>query len=123
MTAAHPGLLETAEAVRKGGTTARAAVQASLDRIAATEPRVNAFTAVLADRALRRADQIDRHAMRPRSINCRVSVSNISMRPRTRDRVATCGRYPRDRFRRRRSSTTWVKCRATRSGRSLAVST
>lgn len=65
MTASIPDALATAEAVRSGATTARAAVQASLDRIAATEPRVNAFTALLAERALRRADQVDRHALRP----------------------------------------------------------
>ena len=39
---------------------ALAAVQASLDRIAATDGRVNAFTAVLAERALTRAEAIDR---------------------------------------------------------------
>jgi amidase/aspartyl-tRNA(Asn)/glutamyl-tRNA(Gln) amidotransferase subunit A len=65
MTASYPGALATAGAVRSGATTARAAVQASLDRIAATETRVNAFTALLAERALRRADQIDRHVLRP----------------------------------------------------------
>ena len=57
-------LCDTAAAVRSGALSARAAVQASLDRIAATEPRVNAFTAVLAERALKRADQIDRHTQR-----------------------------------------------------------
>lgn len=35
-------------------------VQASLARIAATDPQVNAFTAVLAERALARAEQLDR---------------------------------------------------------------
>jgi len=39
-----------------------AGVQAALDRIAATEPRVNAFTAVLAERALARAEALERHA-------------------------------------------------------------
>jgi AtzE family amidohydrolase len=58
--------LETAAAVRAGSTTAVAAVQASLDRIAATEPKVNAFTAVLAERALKRAAIIDKHERRPR---------------------------------------------------------
>ena len=38
-----------ADAVRKGSLTAHAAVSASLERIAATEPRINAFTAVLAE--------------------------------------------------------------------------
>jgi 1-carboxybiuret hydrolase len=36
-----------------------AAVRASLARIAATEPRVNAFTAILAERALARAARVD----------------------------------------------------------------
>jgi amidase/aspartyl-tRNA(Asn)/glutamyl-tRNA(Gln) amidotransferase subunit A len=36
------------------------AVRQSLDRIAATDGRVNAFTAVLAERALARADRLDR---------------------------------------------------------------
>jgi amidase/aspartyl-tRNA(Asn)/glutamyl-tRNA(Gln) amidotransferase subunit A len=52
--------------VRTGSLRAVDAVQAALDRIAATEPRVNAFTAVLAERALRRAALLDRHERRPR---------------------------------------------------------
>jgi amidase/aspartyl-tRNA(Asn)/glutamyl-tRNA(Gln) amidotransferase subunit A len=56
----------TAEAVRSGATSARAAVQASLDRIAASEPRVNAFTSVLAERALKRADTVDASPRRSR---------------------------------------------------------
>jgi 1-carboxybiuret hydrolase len=55
-----------ADAVRAGALSARTAVQASLDRIAATEPNVNAFTAVLAERALKRADAVDAHPRRPR---------------------------------------------------------
>jgi len=55
-----------AEAVRGGALSARAAVQASLDRIAATEPKVNAFTAVLAERALKRADAVDASPRRAR---------------------------------------------------------
>lgn len=50
---------DIASAVRGGSLSARAAVQASLDRINATEPAVNAFTALLAERALKRADQVD----------------------------------------------------------------
>jgi amidase/aspartyl-tRNA(Asn)/glutamyl-tRNA(Gln) amidotransferase subunit A len=45
---------------RPGGGSAVARVQASLARIAATDARVNAFTAVLADRALARAEALDR---------------------------------------------------------------
>jgi amidase/aspartyl-tRNA(Asn)/glutamyl-tRNA(Gln) amidotransferase subunit A len=56
----------TAEAVRSGATTARAAVQASLDRIAASDKRVNAFTSVLAERALRRAEAVDASPRRAR---------------------------------------------------------
>jgi 1-carboxybiuret hydrolase len=55
-----------AAAVREGAQTARAAVQASLDRIAATDGKVNAFTAVLAERALKRADAVDTHPRRTR---------------------------------------------------------
>ena len=42
-----------AGAVRGKSVSATALVQASLARIAATEPRINAFTDVLAERALR----------------------------------------------------------------------
>ena len=50
---------QTSEQVRSGVTSARAVVQASLDRIAATDPAINAFSSVLAERALRRADAVD----------------------------------------------------------------
>jgi len=64
-TAAAPaGLI--AEHVRAGSLRAVDAVQGALDRIAATEPRVNAFTAVLAERALRRAARVDKHERRTR---------------------------------------------------------
>ena len=55
-----------AQAVRSGALSARAAVQASLDRIAATEPQINACTAVLAERALKRADALDLSPRRAR---------------------------------------------------------
>ncbi|MET0542721.1 MAG: AtzE family amidohydrolase [Variovorax sp.] len=48
-----------AEAVRGKATSAVALVQASLNRIDATDKRVNAFTDVLRERALRRAGQVD----------------------------------------------------------------
>lgn len=48
-----------AAAVRGNAVGAVALVQASLDRIEATDRRVNAFTAVLRERALRRAAQVD----------------------------------------------------------------
>ena len=55
-----------AGAVRAGTLSARAAVQASLDRIAATDGQVNAFTSVLAERALKRADAVDASPRRAR---------------------------------------------------------
>lgn len=48
-----------ADAVRAGSVSASALVQASLDRIDATDGRVNAFTDVVRERALRRAAQVD----------------------------------------------------------------
>jgi amidase/aspartyl-tRNA(Asn)/glutamyl-tRNA(Gln) amidotransferase subunit A len=48
-----------AAAVRGNAVSAVALVQASLDRVEATDRRVNAFTAVLRERALRRAAQVD----------------------------------------------------------------
>ena len=50
---------EMAAAVRNGAVSASALVQASLARIGATEPRVNAFTDVTAQRALRTATALD----------------------------------------------------------------
>jgi 1-carboxybiuret hydrolase len=58
--------VDIAQAVRSGGLSARAAVQASLDRIAATDPAINAFTQVLAERALRQADAVDASPRRAR---------------------------------------------------------
>jgi len=55
-----------ADSVRGGTSTARAAVQASLDRIRATDGQINAFTAVLAERALKRADAVDASPRRAR---------------------------------------------------------
>jgi amidase/aspartyl-tRNA(Asn)/glutamyl-tRNA(Gln) amidotransferase subunit A len=63
---AAAGAQAIAQQVRDGTARATDAVQAALDRIAATEPRVNAFTAVLAERALKRAVLIDKHERRPR---------------------------------------------------------
>ncbi len=56
----------TAAAVRAGTLSARTAVQASLATIAATDGRVNAFTAVLAERAFQRADAVDASPRRAR---------------------------------------------------------
>jgi 1-carboxybiuret hydrolase len=57
------GILEISMSVRSGRFTARAMVEYSLARIAAFDGRVGAFTAVIAERALAKADAIDaRHA-------------------------------------------------------------
>ncbi|WP_127090151.1 AtzE family amidohydrolase [Aquabacter cavernae] len=50
---------EIAAAVKAGTVTARAVIEASLARIAALEPQVNAFTDVTAERALAKADAVD----------------------------------------------------------------
>jgi aspartyl-tRNA(Asn)/glutamyl-tRNA(Gln) amidotransferase subunit A len=54
-----PGALQIAAAVRAGQTTARAETMAALARIAQHNDALNAFTAVLSERALARADAID----------------------------------------------------------------
>ncbi len=51
--------IDAAAAVRAGRVSATALADASLARIGATEPRVNAFTAVTAERALRTAAALD----------------------------------------------------------------
>lgn len=57
------GILEISSGIRSGRFTARAAIEHSLARIERLDGRVGAFTAVLAERALARADAIDaRHA-------------------------------------------------------------
>ena len=48
-----------AASVREGRTTARAGIEAALERIAAADGTLNCFTAVLVERALRRADVVD----------------------------------------------------------------
>lgn len=53
-----------ARRVRDGSLTATAVVRQCLERIERTDARVNAFTSLLAERALRRAAQIDGHARR-----------------------------------------------------------
>jgi AtzE family amidohydrolase len=51
--------VEIAAAVSSGRVRARSVVEAALDRIAARNPAINAFTRVLSDRALREADAVD----------------------------------------------------------------
>lgn len=53
-----------AQRVRDGALSARAAVEQCLGRIEQTDTRVNAFTSLLAERALRRAAQVDAHTRR-----------------------------------------------------------
>jgi 1-carboxybiuret hydrolase len=55
-----------AAAVQSGAASASAVVQAALDRIAASDAKVNAFTAVLAERALKRAAWVDANDRRAR---------------------------------------------------------
>ena len=59
MTSATPGLDATAAALRRGETTSLALVQATLSRIDALEPQLQAFTHVARDRALDHARAID----------------------------------------------------------------
>ncbi|NUP49167.1 MAG: amidase, partial [Catenulispora sp.] len=49
---------EISAAVRHGKSTARAAVQEALDRIAAADPRIGAFRKVRHDAALAEADEL-----------------------------------------------------------------
>ena len=55
-----PTALETVAAVRDGTTTARAATEAALARIAAVDSELGAFQVVRGDRALAEADELDR---------------------------------------------------------------
>ncbi len=59
---------ELADDVRHGRASARALVEASLARIAAHDGRVNAFTDVLSERALARADALDEARSRGQSL-------------------------------------------------------
>jgi amidase len=54
--------VETAALIRSGGASAREVVAASLARIEALDPAINAFTEVAAERALAAAEQVDREA-------------------------------------------------------------
>jgi 1-carboxybiuret hydrolase len=50
---------ETAEAVRRGAVTAATVIEAALARIAERDPALNAFTAIVAGRAMARAQALD----------------------------------------------------------------
>ena len=69
-----------ADAVRNGRSSARATVQASLDRIHATDPHINACTAVLAERAVKRADLVDSS---PRRARMRLAGGRFQVRSAT----------------------------------------
>lgn len=56
---AHLSAVDHAEAVRSGQITARTGVVAALQRIHAANPRLNAFTQVLAEEALEAAERLD----------------------------------------------------------------
>lgn len=56
---AYAGAVEQARRIAAGETTARQVVQATLDRIAAVNPALNAFRVVLAEEALAAADAAD----------------------------------------------------------------
>ncbi len=50
---------EIAHAIAGGKVKAAAVIDATLQRIAASEPTINAFTDIVAERAIRRAAEID----------------------------------------------------------------
>ena len=62
------GAAELAAAIRARRVSCREVVQAHLDRIDAVNPQVNAVTVVLADGALRAADQADRQVAAGRAL-------------------------------------------------------
>src|SRR5215470_4157841 len=59
---------EIAAAVREGSTSASAVVRAALARIAADDPVLNAFTAVLEERALATARALDHARLEGREL-------------------------------------------------------
>ena len=59
MTGPMAGVIDTAAAVRAGRQTAVDVTRATLDRIRARDSAINAFTAVIADRALAAAARVD----------------------------------------------------------------
>ncbi|HVM29022.1 MAG TPA: amidase family protein [Mycobacteriales bacterium] len=85
---AVPTAVQTVAAVRAGTTTARAAVQASLDRISAVDGTLGAFQVVRTERALAEADELDRRSDLaalplgglPVAVKDNVSVSGEPMR-------------------------------------------
>ena len=77
----HKDASTMAAAVQSRAVSAVALVQASLDRIEATDRRVNAFTDVVRERALRRAAQIDASLLLgPGRTHPRTAVARRSVR-------------------------------------------
>jgi aspartyl-tRNA(Asn)/glutamyl-tRNA(Gln) amidotransferase subunit A len=55
-----PGAVDIRDSVRAGRQSAREVCQQALDRIGAVDPQLHAFNTVIGERALARADEIDR---------------------------------------------------------------
>ncbi|MDP1752982.1 MAG: AtzE family amidohydrolase [Reyranella sp.] len=68
---------EIAAAVRSGKVKAAAVIDATLKRIAASEPTINAFTDVVAERAIKRAAEIDAGSHRGPLIGVPFAVKNL----------------------------------------------
>ncbi len=68
------GIVETATAVRDGQVTALAVTEAALDRVADSQPRLNAFTTVAAERARGAAADIDRRVAEGRPVGVLAGV-------------------------------------------------
>ncbi len=65
---AFAGIARQAELIRDGEVSSRELAQLYLDRIEAINPSLNAFTVVLAERALAEADEADRDSDRERPL-------------------------------------------------------
>ncbi|PRH79190.1 amidase, partial [Streptomyces solincola] len=62
-TATPPGLADQARSLAQGHTTSAELVRASLERIEAAQPTLNAFRCVRADEALAEAEDADRRLL------------------------------------------------------------
>ncbi len=68
---------EIARAIAGGKVKAAAVIDATLKRIAASEPTINAFTDVVAERAIKRADEIDAGKHRGPLMGVPFAVKNL----------------------------------------------
>ena len=82
---------EIAAAVTDGHTSASAVVRAALARIAADNPVLNAFTAVLEDRALAKARAIDAARLAGHPLG---ALAGVRSRSRTCSTWRDCRRSP-----------------------------